>query len=85
MTACSRLPYKGCADCFKVHDIHRAYQTPTERGVIFDDSPHLIADMGTYEIWMAFYRDSEQNVLAISSDIPHESNLKRALAFFPRI
>ncbi len=55
---------------FKVDDIHHAYQTLTERGVNFDDEPHLIADMGDYEIWMAFFRDSEQNVLAISSEVP---------------
>ena len=57
---------------FKVQDIHQAYQALTERGVEFDDAPHLIADMGDYEIWMAFFHDSEQNVLAISSDIPHQ-------------
>ena len=57
---------------FKVRDIHQAYQTLTERGVEFDDAPHLIADMGDYEIWMAFFHDSEQNVLAISGDIPHQ-------------
>lgn len=55
---------------FKVEDIHLAYQTLTERGVNFDDEPHLIAVMGDYEIWMAFFRDSEQNVLAISSEVP---------------
>ncbi|HSL31003.1 MAG TPA: VOC family protein [Anaerolineales bacterium] len=55
---------------FKVPDIHQAYQTLTQRGVDFDDEPHLIADMGDYEIWMAFFRDSEQNVLAISSEVP---------------
>lgn len=55
---------------FKVQDIHQAHQTLTQRGVAFEDSPHLIADMGSYEIWMAFFRDSEHNLLAISSDIP---------------
>ena len=59
---------------FKVQDIHQAYQTLTERGVAFDDSPHLIADMGTYEIWMAFFHDPDQNILAISSDIPRSEH-----------
>jgi predicted enzyme related to lactoylglutathione lyase len=57
---------------FKVQDIHKAYRLLTERGVAFDDEPHFIADMGDYEIWMAFFRDSEQNVLAISGEIPHQ-------------
>ncbi len=54
---------------FKVADIHQAYQTLSSRGVTFEDSPHLIADMGDYELWMAFFRDSEQNLLAISGEI----------------
>jgi catechol 2,3-dioxygenase-like lactoylglutathione lyase family enzyme len=61
---------RGSTIYFKVQDIHQAYQTLIERGVTFDDVPHLIADMGTYEIWMAFFHDPEQNTLAISSEIP---------------
>lgn len=57
---------------FKVPDIHAAYQTLTSRGVTFEDAPHLIADMGAYALWMAFFRDSESNLLAISGNIPKE-------------
>ena len=56
---------------FKVSEIYEAHRRLVERGVQFEDEPHLIADMGEYEIWMAFFRDSEQNLLAISSEIPH--------------
>ena len=55
-------------------DIHQAYQMMKERGVAFVDSPHMIADMGSYALWMAFFRDSENNMLAISSDIPHSGS-----------
>ncbi len=55
---------------FKVDNIDTAYQALTERGVPFDDRPHLIASMETYELWMAFFRDSEQNVLSIMSEVP---------------
>jgi predicted enzyme related to lactoylglutathione lyase len=54
---------------FKVQDIHQAYQNLLERGVVFEDAPHLIADMGDYELWMAFFRDSEQNLMAISGEV----------------
>jgi catechol 2,3-dioxygenase-like lactoylglutathione lyase family enzyme len=69
----------GAARCastiyFEVPDIYQAYQTLTERGVAFHDQPHLIADMGNYEIWMAFFQDSEQNMLAISSEISRQSS-----------
>ena len=51
---------------FKVEDIHRAYQMLSERSVKFEDKPHLIANMGSYELWMVFFRDSEGNLLALS-------------------
>lgn len=54
---------------FKVADIHQAHQVLLGRGVVFEDSPHLIADMGAYELWMAFFRDSEGNLLAISGQV----------------
>ena len=57
---------------FKVHDIHQAHQTLIRQGVAFVDAPHLIANMGDYDNWMAFFRDSEQNTLAITSDIPRD-------------
>ena len=54
---------------FEVDDIHAAHQTLTERGVQFIDGPHRIADMGTYELWMTFFRDLDRNPLALRSEI----------------
>lgn len=54
---------------FKVGDIFKAHQAMVERGVVFEDQPHKIADMGDYELWMAFFRDSENNLLAISGEL----------------
>jgi catechol 2,3-dioxygenase-like lactoylglutathione lyase family enzyme len=56
---------------FKVDDIDAAYGELSERGVSFDDQPHIIANMGTYDLWMAFLRDSERNLLGIMSEVPH--------------
>ena len=56
---------------FTVADIDAAYRELVERGVSFDDQPHIIADMGTYDLWMAFLRDSEHNLLGIMSEVPH--------------
>lgn len=55
---------------YKVDDIHHACETLEARGVRFEDEPHLIARMDTYDLWMAFFRDSEDNVLAIMGEIP---------------
>ena len=56
---------------FKVDDIDAAYRELTARGVTFYDQPHIIANMGTYDLWMAFFRDSEQNLLGIMSEVQH--------------
>jgi catechol 2,3-dioxygenase-like lactoylglutathione lyase family enzyme len=56
---------------FTVGNIDVAYRELTERGVPFDDQPHVIANMGTYDLWMAFLRDSEHNLLGIMSEVPH--------------
>jgi predicted enzyme related to lactoylglutathione lyase len=58
---------------FKVPDIHQAHTALVERNVRIEDPPHLIAKMGTYDLWMSFFRDSENNLLALSADVPVES------------
>jgi predicted enzyme related to lactoylglutathione lyase len=63
--------HPGSVLYFKVGDIHQAHQELLDRGVSFIDSPHIIANMGAYDLWMAFFNDSEGNMLAISGDIPH--------------
>jgi methylmalonyl-CoA/ethylmalonyl-CoA epimerase len=57
---------------FKVTDIQEATRTLTERGVVFDEQPNKVANMGTYDLWLAAFRDSENNVLALMSEVPHE-------------
>jgi len=56
---------------FKVDNIDDTYRELAERGVLFDDQPHIIANMGTYDLWMAFLRDSEHNLLGIMSEVQH--------------
>ena len=55
---------------FRVDDIHAAYTQFRERGVDFVDAPHMIANMGTYELWMAFFRDGEKSIHALMCEIP---------------
>jgi methylmalonyl-CoA/ethylmalonyl-CoA epimerase len=56
---------------FNVADIQRATETLQGRGVHFEETPNLVANMGTYDLWMAFFRDSENNILALRSEVPH--------------
>ena len=54
---------------FKVADIQQAFQTLTSRGVVFEGEPHLIAKMPDHELWMAFFRDPDRNLLALMSEV----------------
>jgi len=55
---------------FKVADIRAAYETLREREVPFDREPHIIARMPGHELWMAFFRDPDRNVLALMCEVP---------------
>ena len=50
---------------FKVPEIQSAHTTLSGRGVVFDAAPHLIAKMPDHELWMAFFRDPDRNLLAL--------------------
>ncbi len=55
---------------FNVPDISAAHREMLAAGVRFEDAPHLIAKMPTHDLWMAFFRDSEENLLALMSEVP---------------
>src|ERR1700680_774057 len=44
---------------YKVDDIQAAASALTSRGVTFEREPHLVAKMPDHDLWMAFFRDSE--------------------------
>lgn len=50
---------------FKVDDIEAAYDALSKSGVHFETKPALIAPMQTYDLWLAEFRDSEDNVMAL--------------------
>ena len=58
---------------FKVDDIQQASKTLAARGVQFLEQPAFVADMGSYDLWLAAFRDSEDNLLALMSHIPKEA------------
>jgi predicted enzyme related to lactoylglutathione lyase len=55
---------------FKVDDIQAVTATLQARGVQFDAPPHLIAHMPDHDLWMAFFRDVDRNLLALMSEVP---------------
>ena len=54
---------------FNVDDIQAVFTSLSGRGVRFEGPPHLIAKMDTYDLWMAFFRDSENNLLSLMSNV----------------
>ncbi len=55
---------------FKVPDIEEAHEVLLSRGVRFESKPTLVAPMATHDLWLAEFRDSEDNVLALMCEKP---------------
>ena len=54
---------------YDVADIAGAHRALSARGVEFVEAPRKVADLGTRELWLAFFRDSEDNTLALMSEV----------------
>ena len=53
---------------FKVDGIESAHEVLVTRGVEVIREPALVADLGTHELWLCFFRDSEDNVHALMEE-----------------
>ena len=54
---------------YLVADLPAAHRALSGRGVQFLHPPHLIARLPDHELWMAFCRDSEGNLLGLMSEV----------------
>jgi len=54
---------------FQVDDIQEAARILIERGVKFESHPAFVANMGSYDLWIGAFRDSENNMLALQSNV----------------
>jgi catechol 2,3-dioxygenase-like lactoylglutathione lyase family enzyme len=55
---------------YRVDQIDAAVAALEARGVAFDDRPHEVHRDEAHELWMAFFRDPDGNVLALMSEVP---------------
>jgi catechol 2,3-dioxygenase-like lactoylglutathione lyase family enzyme len=62
--------HPGSVVYFKVGELEQVHETLSGRGVEFVDAPHVVHRAATYELWMAFFRDSEGNPLALMEERP---------------
>lgn len=54
---------------FNVADIHAAHASLLAKGVRFEESPHLIAKLPAFDLWLAAFRDPENNLVALRSEV----------------
>jgi len=54
---------------YPVADIQVAHAALMTAGVKFDMPPHLVARMPDHDLWMAFFRDTEGNPLALMCEV----------------
>jgi methylmalonyl-CoA/ethylmalonyl-CoA epimerase len=57
---------------FRVRDIARVHQALAERGVRFRDEPHIVHRDATMQLWMTFFSDPDENLLALMEEKPPE-------------
>src|SRR5713226_2933301 len=55
---------------YRVPDIQRAYEVLSSRGVHFEEKPELVARLSDHDLWMAFFRDVDNNPLVLMSEVP---------------
>jgi catechol 2,3-dioxygenase-like lactoylglutathione lyase family enzyme len=53
---------------YRVMDLDAAYEALRTWGVAFEAAPHLIARMPDHELWMAFLRDPDGNLIGLMSE-----------------
>lgn len=65
----AQAEHHGSVIYYKVPDIQAAFRALSARGVAFEMKPHLIAKLPDHELWMAFFRDPDANLLALMSEV----------------
>jgi catechol 2,3-dioxygenase-like lactoylglutathione lyase family enzyme len=64
----AEFDHPGSVLYFRVENIDQTHSALKERGVTFGDTPHLVARMPDHELWMTFFKDSENNTLALMAE-----------------
>lgn len=54
---------------FRTINIFETFQMLKAKGVLFESEPHLIAKMPDHELWMSFFYDPDENILALMAEI----------------
>lgn len=57
---------------YSVGDIVGAHMALKEKGVAVVHEPNLVAPMPDHDLWISFYKDSEDNFFGLMSEVPRE-------------
>jgi predicted enzyme related to lactoylglutathione lyase len=57
---------------FEVPDIQKAVETLSNRGVKIEAKPSIVGQLGDVDVWIAAFRDSEDNIMALMSRTPRK-------------
>ncbi len=55
---------------FKVKDITAVYAKIVERGAASEQAPHFVAKMKDHDLWIAFVRDPDGNLVGLMEEKP---------------
>ena len=64
----AEFDHPGSILYFAVEDIQQMHDVLVSRGVTFRTDPHKIATLADREVWLANFKDSEGNMLALMSE-----------------
>ncbi len=65
----AEFDHPGSILYFRVRDIQESHKSMTASGVFFEAGPHQVARLNSHDLWLAFFRDSENNLLALMSEV----------------
>jgi len=65
--------HPGSVLYLKVKDIESVHRTLTAKGVKFVDKPHRVHAAASYDLWMTFFHDPDDNPMALMEEKPKAS------------
>jgi methylmalonyl-CoA/ethylmalonyl-CoA epimerase len=68
----SEKPNRATLIYFKVADIQGVYEALRERGVEFENAPHVIAKMPDHDLWLTYVKDPDGNLLGVMCERPRD-------------
>ena len=65
----AEFDHPGSILYFKLSDIHFAHKELLSKDVTFEGESHLIAKMDDHDLWMAFFKDCDENLLGLMCEV----------------